>query len=65
MTLHPQVQERAQAEVDAVLGVPSDGSGMLPRLPILSDRSKMPYVDALVREVYRWNPTVPLGRSRS
>jgi cytochrome P450 len=58
MTLFPDVQDRAQAEIDAVLGVGPTGPE---RLPTLIDRNRMPYVEALIREVYRWNPVVPLG----
>ncbi|EKM56476.1 uncharacterized protein PHACADRAFT_141167 [Phanerochaete carnosa HHB-10118-sp] len=53
MTLYPQVAERAQAEIDLVVG--SD------RLPNFEDRPNLPYVEALVKEVYRWNPVAPLG----
>ncbi|KAJ7054503.1 cytochrome P450 [Mycena amicta] len=57
MTLNPQVQERAQAELDAVLSLTESG----PRLPTFADREKLPYVSAIVKEVWRWNPSVPLG----
>jgi cytochrome P450 len=53
MTLFPDVQKKAQAEIDAVVG--ND------RLPKFTDRSQLPYVDALVKEVLRWNIVVPLG----
>lgn len=55
MTLHPEIQARAQAEVDSVIG------GNWQRLPSLSDRPSLPYVNAIVLELFRWNPTVPLG----
>jgi cytochrome P450 len=58
MSLYPDVQSRAQAEIDAVLGVGPTG---LERLPTLADRDRMPYVDAFVKEVLRWHPAVPLG----
>lgn len=54
MTLYPDVQARGHAEVRALLG---DG-----RLPVSSDRCDLPYVGAIVKEVLRWNPAVPLGR---
>jgi hypothetical protein len=54
MTLFPEVQKRAQAEIDAVVG--ND------RLPDFSDRSQLPYVEALAKEVLRWNVVTPLGR---
>lgn len=53
MTLYPEVQRRAQQELDAVVG--SD------RLPTLEDRDQLPYLCALVSEVYRWMPVVPLS----
>ncbi|KAI0316083.1 cytochrome P450 [Amylostereum chailletii] len=59
MLLFPRVQDRAQAELDRVLGPPS--SDLDVRLPSLEDRADLPYVDALVKEIWRWNPSVPLG----
>lgn len=53
MTLHPIIQAQAQEEIDPVVGVG--------RLPTLTDRDSLPYVDALIKEVYRWNPVLPLG----
>ena len=52
MSLYPDVQKRAQAEIDAVIG-PN-------RLPTLADRSRLPYVEALVSEVLRWGPIGPV-----
>ncbi|KDQ62054.1 hypothetical protein JAAARDRAFT_448042 [Jaapia argillacea MUCL 33604] len=53
MTLYPEVQKKAQAELDTVVGTD--------RLPSPADREHLPYVDALVKEVYRWHPVGPLG----
>ncbi|KAJ6541977.1 cytochrome P450 [Mycena vulgaris] len=53
MGLYPEVQAVAQAEIDRVL--PSG------RLPQLSDRASLPYIECVLREVLRWNPIVPLG----
>ncbi|TFK48755.1 cytochrome P450 [Heliocybe sulcata] len=53
MTLYPDAQKKAQDEIDALIG--SD------RLPVLKDRDRLPYVNALVKEVYRWHPIAPLG----
>lgn len=55
MTLHPEAQRKAQAEIDAIIGPD--------RLPSLADREDLPYVEALVKEVYRLNPVGPLGTS--
>ncbi|KAF8186283.1 OrdA protein [Pholiota molesta] len=53
MTLFPDVQKKAQAEIDAVIG-----NG---RLPSLSDLPQLPYVQAVVTEVLRWNSVAPTG----
>lgn len=53
MAQHPDKQAKAQAEIDAVIG--SD------RLPTVADRPALPYVDALVKEVMRWHPMLPLS----
>lgn len=53
LTLFPEAQKKAQAEIDAVIG--SD------RLPNFSDRDSLPYVEAFAKEVLRWNAVVPLG----
>lgn len=53
MTLYPEAQRKAQEELDRVVGTD--------RLPTFADRDHLPYVEALVTEVFRWNPVVPLG----
>ncbi|KAH7907938.1 cytochrome P450 [Hygrophoropsis aurantiaca] len=53
MIHHPQVQERAQSEIDSVVGSR--------RLPNFADRPSMPYMEAILRETLRWHPVVPLG----
>ncbi|KAG1843376.1 cytochrome P450 [Suillus subalutaceus] len=53
MVLNPEVQKRAQAEIDRVVG--SD------KLPDFGDRVSMPYVEAVLRETMRFYPIVPLG----
>ena len=45
MLLYPEIQRKAQAEVDRVIG-----SG---RLPDFSDEPALPYVTALVKEILR------------
>ncbi|TFY81751.1 hypothetical protein EWM64_g2260 [Hericium alpestre] len=54
--LHPDVQRRAQDELDVVVG--------RDRLPSFADRDTLPYVNAIVREVVRWKPVLPLGFPR-
>lgn len=51
--LHPDLQIRAQAELDAVTG--------RERLPTFEDRPRLPFVDAVCKEVLRWRPVAPLG----
>lgn len=53
MALYPEVQKKAQAEIDEVVGSE--------RLPSFADRDRLPYVEALIKEVLRWNPVAPLG----
>ncbi|KAF8871725.1 cytochrome P450 [Infundibulicybe gibba] len=52
MALNPEVQRKAQAELDTIIGG---------RLPTYDDRESMPYIEALYREVLRWRPVLPLG----
>ncbi|KAI9467402.1 cytochrome P450 [Lactarius psammicola] len=53
MTLYPEVQRRAQAEIDQVVGSS--------RLPDFSDQDALPYVQAVLKEVLRWHPVIPLS----
>ncbi|KAG1727741.1 cytochrome P450 [Suillus lakei] len=53
MMLYPEVQKRAQAEIEAVIGTDL--------LPTFEDRSSLPYVEAVLRETLRWHPVFPLG----
>jgi cytochrome P450 len=52
MALYPEVQKKAQAELDRVL----DG-----RLPEFNDRPNLPYINAVIKESGRWQPVAPLG----
>ncbi|KAJ7912393.1 cytochrome P450 [Mycena leptocephala] len=51
MTIYPEVQKKAQAAIDEVVG--------LGRLPDFED--DIPYMDAVVREVLRWRPVTPIS----
>jgi len=53
MILYPDVVQKAQAELDAVIGKD--------RLPKFSDRESLPYINALVLEVMRWHTVTPTG----
>lgn len=53
MIAFPEVQRRAQAELDSVVG--------RGRLPTFADAPHLSYVCAIVREVLRWRPVAPAG----
>ncbi|KAF6829462.1 cytochrome p450 oxidoreductase [Colletotrichum musicola] len=52
ITMHPEVQAKAQEEIDRVVGCD--------RLPTLEDRKNLPYIEALVKESLRWHSVIPL-----
>ncbi|KAE9394855.1 cytochrome P450, partial [Gymnopus androsaceus JB14] len=52
MVKYPEYQKKAQQELDRVIG--SD------RLPDFGDKSSLPYIQAIVNEVLRWQPVNPL-----
>uniref|UniRef100_A0A8C3HK57 Cytochrome P450 n=1 Tax=Chrysemys picta bellii TaxID=8478 RepID=A0A8C3HK57_CHRPI len=56
MALYPDVQERVQAEIDAVIGQS--------RQPAMDDRNNMPYTNAVIHEVQRISNIVPLSVPR-
>lgn len=53
MLINPEVQRKAQAEIDQVVGSS--------RLPTFDDRDDLVYLDAVLKEVHRWNPVANLG----
>jgi cytochrome P450 len=53
MALNPEVQKRAQKEIDEIVG--------FERLPDFNDRPQLVYVDALLREIMRWQQSLPIG----
>ncbi|KAJ7445117.1 cytochrome P450 [Mycena latifolia] len=55
MSLYPEVQAEAQRELDRVVGHD--------RLPNVSDRPDLPYINALCKEVFRWHNAAPTGVS--
>ena len=54
MGMYPEVMQKAQAQIDEVVG-----KG---RLPEFSDIENMPYIQAIVKELLRWQPVTPLGK---
>ena len=53
MAVFPWAQEKAQKELDDVIG--------LTRLPTIDDIASLPYLQSVLMEVMRWSPTAPLG----
>ncbi|KAI5246852.1 cytochrome P450 [Aureobasidium subglaciale] len=53
MVLYPDVQAKAQEEIDRVIGPD--------RLPVMADAPDLPYVRRCVKELIRWFPVGPLG----
>ncbi|KAF2501077.1 cytochrome P450 [Lophium mytilinum] len=53
MTEYPEVQKKAQAEIDSVVGPD--------RSPQWADFSKLPYINMIIKEAHRWRPVLPLG----
>ena len=53
MVLSPDIQKKAQSEIDLVVG----GN----RLPSFADKSSLPYVSCIVWECLRWNPAAPMA----
>jgi cytochrome P450 len=53
MALHPDKARKAQAEIESVVGSE--------RLPTFKDRANLPYIESIIKEVYRWNPVGPIA----
>ncbi|KAF7188531.1 Multifunctional cytochrome P450 monooxygenase, partial [Pseudocercospora fuligena] len=53
MVLHPEIQRKAQAEVDSSVGTA--------RLPGIEHRDRLPYLQAIIKEVLRFHPVAPTG----
>lgn len=56
MVWFPEVQKKAQKELDQVLGIG--------QLPEFSDESSLPYCSAVISEILRWRPIFPFGLPR-
>ncbi|KAF8273319.1 cytochrome P450 [Lactarius quietus] len=53
MLVYPEVQARAHAEIDEVVG--------RARPPTFADVPSLPYIRAMVKETLRWSPIFPFG----
>ncbi|KAI3007919.1 hypothetical protein CBS147346_2860 [Aspergillus niger] len=53
LALHPEIQQRARAELDAVCGEH--------RSPTWEDFPRLPYINMIVKETMRWRPVTPLA----
>ncbi|KAF9449669.1 cytochrome P450 [Macrolepiota fuliginosa MF-IS2] len=53
MLKYPDIQHRAQREVDSIVGHD--------RLPDVSDLERLPFVSAVLKEVFRWHSISPAG----
>ncbi|XP_075396058.1 cytochrome P450 2J2-like [Tenrec ecaudatus] len=56
MAIHPEIQERVQAEIDRVIGQS--------QLPSIANRDHMPYTNAVIHEVLRMGNIIPLNVPR-
>lgn len=57
MAKYPDIQRRAQAEIEDVVGKDT--------LPSVEDETRLPYVVAVMKESLRYGPVAPLGKSES
>jgi hypothetical protein len=51
--MHPEAQAKAFEEIDHVIGQD--------RLPTLEDLDNLPYIEALLKETFRWSPLLPIS----
>jgi cytochrome P450 len=54
MFLFPEVAKKVHAEITDQIGEE--------RLLLISDRTKLPYTEAVWKESLRWKPWIPYGR---
>jgi len=52
MILYPEVQQKAQRQLDQVCG---------DRLPEVEDFNDLPYIRCIMKETLRWLPTAVMG----
>jgi cytochrome P450 len=51
--MHPEVQRKAQDELETVVGQE--------RIPSFEDLERLPYLQAVVKELSRWHTVLPYG----
>ncbi|KAG6916586.1 hypothetical protein DXG01_006236 [Tephrocybe rancida] len=56
MVTNPEMHKKAQDELKMVLG---------PRTPTFKDRDDLPYVHAIIKEILRWRPPLPVSIVRA
>ncbi|EIM85219.1 cytochrome P450 [Stereum hirsutum FP-91666 SS1] len=56
MAMNPETQRKAQKKIDEIVG--------MHRLPVVSDKTELKYVAAVINETMRWHPVLPLGIAR-
>ena len=54
MIQNPDVQAKGQKEIDNLL----EGA----RLPEIEDQESLPYINSIMKEVFRWRTVLPLGK---
>lgn len=52
LTIWPEIQRKAHAEIDAVVGYE--------RSPTWEDFKNLPYINMIIKEGHRWRPILPL-----
>ena len=58
LILKPEIQQRAQEELNKVIGRPDSPEF---RLPSFDDRPNLPYIQAIMKEALRWRPPIATG----
>ena len=53
MARHPEIADQAYEELRSVVG--------LDRLPCISDQTSLPFVEAVIQELHRYHPVIPLA----
>ena len=56
MVVYLDIMRKAQTQIDAIVGQD--------RLPTFGDRERLPYIEAIVKEIHRWRPVGPVGVPR-